>query len=47
MYSLKKFIKKNSIYYFYLFLQSKIQKIKQWLQLLLVHVNMTTPANAL
>jgi hypothetical protein len=32
---------KKSIYNFIIFLQSKIQKIKQWLQLLMVHVSMT------
>jgi hypothetical protein len=37
--------KKKSIYcyYYYYFTIQKIQKIKQWLQLLLVHVSMTTP----
>jgi hypothetical protein len=34
------FYKKNSIYYFILFLQSKVQKIKQWLWLLMVHASM-------
>ncbi len=37
------FYRKNSIYYIVLFLQSKVQKIKQWLWLLMVHANMIIP----
>ncbi len=36
-------IHNKKIINYYYYLQSKVQKIKQWLQLLLVHVSMTTP----
>jgi hypothetical protein len=43
MYSQSHFIKKNLLIIFLLFLQSKIQKVRYWLQLLLVHVSMIAP----